>query len=81
MQRSSSRAAVDGRMPAQRSGTNGSGPSAEDCRVAGRLDMGLFEEQPLLLVPLIVIVVVAYDALKYGVRQLLAARRNRWRSG
>jgi len=43
--------------------------------------MGLFEEQPLLLVPLIVIVVVAYDALKYGVRQLLAARRNRWRSG
>ena len=33
--------------------------------------MGLFEEQPLLLVPLILVVVVAYDALKHTVRRII----------
>lgn len=33
--------------------------------------MGLFEEQPWLLVPLVVVVVVSYDMVKWGVRRLL----------
>jgi hypothetical protein len=37
--------------------------------------MGLFEEQPLLLVPFILVVVAGYDAVKYAVRRWLAGRR------
>ena len=33
--------------------------------------MGLFEEQPWLLVPFVLIVVVGYDIAKWGVRRLL----------
>ena len=36
--------------------------------------MGLFEEQPLLLVPLILVVCGAYDLAKLLVRRLLAQR-------
>ncbi len=32
--------------------------------------MGLFEEQPWLLVPIILVVVVSYDVVKWGVRRL-----------
>jgi hypothetical protein len=33
--------------------------------------MGLFEEQPWLLVPLILVVVIGYDIVKWAVRRLL----------
>lgn len=33
--------------------------------------MGLFEEQPWLLVPFILAVVIGYDAVKWGVRRVL----------
>jgi hypothetical protein len=33
--------------------------------------MGLFEEQPWLLVPFILVVVIGYDVVKWGVRRLL----------
>jgi hypothetical protein len=33
--------------------------------------MGLFEDQPWLLVPIILVVVIGYDAVKWGVRRLL----------
>ena len=33
--------------------------------------MGLFEEQPLLLVPFILVVVIGYDVVKWSVRRLL----------
>lgn len=33
--------------------------------------MGLFEDQPWLLVPVILVVVVGYDVVKWGVRRLL----------
>lgn len=33
--------------------------------------MGLFEEQPWLLVPVILVVVVGYDIVKWGVRRLM----------
>ena len=33
--------------------------------------MGLFEEQPWLLVPIILVVVVSYDVVKWGVRRLV----------
>jgi len=33
--------------------------------------MGLFEEQPWLLVPFVLVVVVGYDIVKWGVRRLL----------
>jgi hypothetical protein len=33
--------------------------------------MGLFEEQPLLLVPVILVVVIGYDMVKWAVRRLL----------
>jgi hypothetical protein len=36
--------------------------------------MGLFEEQPLLLVPFILVVVIGYDVVKWGVRRLLLGR-------
>jgi hypothetical protein len=36
--------------------------------------MGLFEEQPWLLVPFILVVVIGYDAVKWGVRRLLSGR-------
>jgi hypothetical protein len=37
--------------------------------------MGLFEEQPLLLVPFIVVVVVIYDVLKSTLVRALRGRR------
>ena len=33
--------------------------------------MGLFEEQPWLLVPFILVVVIGYDIVKWSVRRLL----------
>jgi hypothetical protein len=36
--------------------------------------MGLFEDQPWLLVPIILVVVVGYDVVKWGVRRLLLDR-------
>ena len=39
--------------------------------------MGLFEEQPLLLVPLILAVVIAYDGAKWAVRHLSTRPRRR----
>jgi hypothetical protein len=33
--------------------------------------MGLFEDQPWLMVPFILVVVVVYDVAKWGVRRLL----------
>lgn len=33
--------------------------------------MGLFEDQPWLLVPVILVVVIGYDVVKWGVRRLL----------
>lgn len=33
--------------------------------------MGLFEEQPLLLIPFILVVVAGYDAAKWAVRRWL----------
>lgn len=33
--------------------------------------MGLFEEQPWLLVPVILVVVIGYDVVKWGVRRML----------
>jgi hypothetical protein len=37
--------------------------------------VGLFEENPWLMVPVILVVVVAYDGLKFVVRQVI--RRSR----
>jgi len=37
--------------------------------------MGLFEDNPLLLVPFILVVVVGYDAVKWVVRRALFADR------
>jgi hypothetical protein len=39
--------------------------------------MGLFEENPLLLIPYVLIVVIAYDALKWVVRRVLSGQRAR----
>lgn len=39
--------------------------------------MGLFEEQPWLLVPFILVVVAGYDVVKWGVRRLLLDRDRR----
>jgi len=36
--------------------------------------MGLFEDQPWLLVPIILVVVIGYDMVKWGVRRLLLDR-------
>jgi hypothetical protein len=36
--------------------------------------MGLFEQNPILLVPFVLVVVVGYDALKWLVRKMLFAR-------
>ena len=33
--------------------------------------MGLFEEQPWLLVPIVLVIVIAYDGVKWAVRRLL----------
>jgi hypothetical protein len=33
--------------------------------------MGLFEQQPWLLVPLVLVIVVCYDIVKWGVRRLV----------
>lgn len=37
--------------------------------------MGLFEQQPLLLVPLILTVVIAYDAAKWLIRRTIGTDR------
>ncbi len=42
--------------------------------------MGLFEERPLLLVPLILTVVVVYDALKLLARRIMQMNGNRRRT-
>lgn len=39
--------------------------------------MGLFEEQPLLLVPFILAVVVGYDLVKVGIKRLFEDRRQK----
>jgi hypothetical protein len=36
--------------------------------------MGLFEEQPWLMVPFVLVVVAGYDAVKWGIRRLLEHR-------
>jgi hypothetical protein len=41
--------------------------------------MGLFEEQPWLLVPFILVVVIGYDVVKWGVRRVLMDRGDRSR--
>jgi len=41
--------------------------------------MGLFEDQPWLMVPFILVVVVGYDVVKWGVRRLLLDRGDRSR--
>lgn len=37
--------------------------------------MGLFEQQPLLMIPFILVVVVGYDAAKWAVRRWLIGDR------
>ena len=39
--------------------------------------MGLFEQDPWLLVPLILVVVLAYDGVKLVVRRAVQGRRQR----
>ena len=39
--------------------------------------MGLFEQDPWLLVPLILLVVLAYDGIKFVVRKAIQGRRQR----
>jgi hypothetical protein len=39
--------------------------------------MGLFEENPLLLIPYVLIIVIAYDALKWMVRRVIWGQRTR----
>jgi len=41
--------------------------------------MGLFEDQPWLLVPIILVVVIGYDVVKWGVRRLLLDRTEQTR--
>ena len=41
--------------------------------------MGLFEDQPWLMVPFILVVVAGYDVVKWGVRRLLLDRSDRSR--
>jgi hypothetical protein len=41
--------------------------------------MGLFEDQPWLMVPFILVVVIGYDVVKWGVRRLLLDRSDRSR--
>lgn len=36
--------------------------------------MGLFEEQPLLMVPFILVVVAGYDVVKWGIRRMWQQR-------
>ena len=36
--------------------------------------MGLFEDQPWLLVPIVLVVVIGYDVVKWGVRRVLLDR-------
>lgn len=36
--------------------------------------MGLFEENPLLLVPLVLVIVIAYDGAKWAMRQIIQTR-------
>ena len=38
--------------------------------------MGLFEEQPLLMVPFILAVVAGYDLVKWAVRRAILQRRD-----
>jgi hypothetical protein len=39
--------------------------------------MGLFEENPLLLIPYVLIVVIAYDGLKWALRKVLSGQKSR----
>jgi hypothetical protein len=39
--------------------------------------MGLFEQQPWLMVPFILVVVAGYDVVKWGVRRALQRREER----
>ena len=41
--------------------------------------MGLFEDQPWLLVPIILVVVIGYDVVKWGVRRMLLDRAEQTR--
>jgi hypothetical protein len=41
--------------------------------------MGLFEDQPWLLVPIILVVVIGYDVVKWCVRRLLLDRSEQTR--
>jgi len=41
--------------------------------------MGLFEDQPWLLVPIILVVVIGYDVAKWGVRRMLLDRTEQTR--
>lgn len=41
--------------------------------------MGLFEDQPWLLVPVILVVVIGYDVVKWGVRRMLLDRSGQTR--
>ena len=41
--------------------------------------MGLFEDQPWLLVPVILVVVIGYDIVKWGVRRMLLDRSGQTR--
>lgn len=41
--------------------------------------MGLFEQQPLLMVPFVLVVVAGYDVVKWGVRRLLLQRQEEQR--
>jgi hypothetical protein len=38
--------------------------------------MGLFEENPLLAVPLIVVVVAGYDAVKWWIKRLILSHES-----
>lgn len=42
--------------------------------------MGLFEEQPWLLVPFILVVVIGYDVVKWAVRRRLLDRHDEMQS-
>ncbi len=48
--------------------------------IGGEVSMGLFEEQPWLMVPFILVVVAAYDVVKWGIRRALQQRREERRA-
>ncbi len=47
-------------------------PNAED--LVGGLEMGLFEQYPVLMVPFILAVVGVYDLCKWVIRRVLTTR-------